>query len=189
MTHLSPRPSTPSLTSSSPLRFRQPRRRDGARLLRLVRACPPLETNSQYLYLLLTEHFSQTCMLVEQDDDIVGFISAYRRPDAMHTLFIWQVAVRPDMRGRGLGLDMLRALLSRPSLHAISALEATVAPDNRASRRLFEGFARERDWSCEATPLFAPDDFGGEVHEPEFLLRLRRKPLVSAPHPEEATWS
>ena len=74
--------------------MRPPSRKDGAALHRLISECPPLDLNSLYAYLLLAEHFSDTCVLAESAGGrIDGFISAYVLPDRPDVLFVWQVAV------------------------------------------------------------------------------------------------
>ncbi|MGS0756553.1 hypothetical protein ACVBEH_19100 [Roseateles sp. GG27B] len=66
--------------SADQLKFRELQRRDGAALHRLIAACPPLDLNSIYAYLLLCLHHSQTSVVAEIDGQIVGTVTAtYRR--------------------------------------------------------------------------------------------------------------
>ena len=134
--------------------------------------CPPLDLNSVYLYLLLTEHFPDTCILAEDRDGLLGMVSAYRPPDRDDTLFIWQVAVDPRARGRGLGLEMLLGLLARRSSRPVRWVETTVGPGNRASRRLFSRLAACLDAPLGETALFDAALFGAQAHEAEPLLRI-----------------
>jgi hypothetical protein len=74
--------------------MRLPTRKDGAAIHHLISECPPLDLNSLYAYLLLGEHFSDTCVLAESAGGrINGFISAYVIPTRPDVLFVWQVAV------------------------------------------------------------------------------------------------
>ena len=60
-------------------------------------------TSTLYAYLLLAEHFSDTCVLAESAGGrIDGFISAYVLPDRPDVLFVWQVAVHARARGHRL---------------------------------------------------------------------------------------
>lgn len=138
----------------------------------LVARCPPLDLNSAYLYLLLTEHFPDTCILAEDDDGLLGMVSGYRPPGRDDTLFVWQVAVDPRARGRGLGLDMILGLLSRRSLRPAHWVETTVGPGNQASRSLFRRLAVHLDASLNETALFDAALFGADTHEAEPLLRI-----------------
>jgi L-2,4-diaminobutyric acid acetyltransferase len=108
----------------------------------------------------------------------VGFVSAYLTPRRQDSLFIWQVAVHPDVRGQGLGKRMLFALLARRALSRISWIETTVSPGNGASRAMFAALARALGAQIEERPLFTPRMFGTEHHEEEHLLVIGpiRKP-------------
>ena len=149
-----------------------PGARDGAAIHRLVDACKPLDVNSIYAYLLLCEHFAETCVRAERSGRTVGFISAYRPPQKAEVIFVWQVAVAEEVRGQGLARAMLHELLSRPALRGCRYLETTVSPSNEASRRLFDGFAREVRAPVTEQILFCEQDFGGENHEQEVLIRI-----------------
>jgi L-2,4-diaminobutyric acid acetyltransferase len=126
--------------------------------------------NSTYAYLLLAHHFAETCVLALERGRVVGFVSAYLPPRREDTLFVWQVAVHPDARGRGLGQRMLLALLQRKALSRITRIETTVSPRNGASRAMFTSLARALDAQIEEHSLFTPQMFGTEDHEEERLL-------------------
>jgi len=153
-------------------RLRPPARADGPALRDLVARCPPLDLNSVYLYLLLTEHFPDTCILAEDEDGLLGMVSGYRPPGRDDTLFVWQVAVDPRARGRGLGLDMLLGLLARRARHPARWVETTVGPGNRASRKLFSRLAARLGAPLGETALFDAALFGADAHEAEPLLRI-----------------
>jgi L-2,4-diaminobutyric acid acetyltransferase len=144
----------------------------GAEIHRLVSACRPLDLNSTYAYLLLCEHFPETCVRAEYDGRTVGFISAYRPPQRCDVLFVWQVAVAVNMRGRGLARSMLRELLRRDAHGEWRYLETTVTPSNEPSRRLFHALAADLEAPVAESVLFAEHDFDGEPHESELLIRI-----------------
>jgi L-2,4-diaminobutyric acid acetyltransferase len=144
----------------------------GAAIHQLVAACKPLDLNSRYAYLLLCEHFADTCVLARVDDRVVGFVSAYQPPRREDTVFVWQVAVDSDMRGRGIAAMMLDELLMRPALRSCRYLETTVSPSNAPSRRLFYALAQRLGAPLHETVLFAESDFGEESHECEQLIRI-----------------
>ena len=146
--------------------------RDGKAVHALVAACKPLDLNSTYAYLLLSEHFAGTCVLARQDGRAVGFVSAYVPPERGETIFVWQVAVAADARGQGLARRMLQELLARPAVRGCRFLETTVTPSNAPSTRLFRGLARELGAPLEEKPMFQEEDFGAERHEAETLFRV-----------------
>lgn len=154
------------------VRFRTPCRADGQALHALVSECPPLDLNSVYLYLLLTEHFSRTCIVAEDARGLAGMVTAYRPPGRDGVLFVWQVAVHPRVRGQGIGRRMLHLLLARQELSGVRWVETTVDPQNHASRGLFRRLADDLRAPLKESVLFEPALFGAQAHEAEPLLRI-----------------
>lgn len=164
---------SPELTSAHALSLRQPVRGDGAALYELIAACPPLDLNSRYAYMLLCEHFAETCIIAEADGKLVGAVTAYVPPGRLDTLFVWQVAVAQPMRGQQLGRRMLEHLLQHCiTAHRIKWLEATISPGNHASQKLFTKLAARHGAGCTTSALFSADDFGESGHEEECLYKL-----------------
>ena len=154
------------------LTLRPPTVADGARMHALVRACPPLEVNSCYTYLLMAHHFSTTSALAEDREGLVGLVAGYRLPEDPEVLFVWQIGVHRRARGLGLGVRLLTHVIERPAFVPVRYLEATVAPANAASRRLFQGLAKMSAVPCRALPGFEARHFGGIPHDGETLFRL-----------------
>ena len=151
--------------------LRSPDSRDGAKLWDLVKRSGVLEENSCYAYLLLSTHFASSSVVAELNGRVVGFVAAYFLPARPDVIFVWQIGVDSDYRRSGLGKRLLRHLVSLPRARNARFLEATVAPSNRPSRRLFESFAAELGVDCCDMEGFSPEDFGG-THEEERLLRI-----------------
>lgn len=163
----------PEEAPTGSLTFRQPERRDGAVLHDLIAACPPLDLNSRYAYLLVCEHFAETSVIVEQEGAIVGAVTAYIPPNQPDTLFVWQVAVAETMRGRKLASRMLEHLLTHcVKTRCLRWMEATISPSNEASRNLFIQLAARHDVGITTTTLFTARDFGSSNHEEEQLYRI-----------------
>ncbi|MDP1536892.1 MAG: diaminobutyrate acetyltransferase [Burkholderiales bacterium] len=166
------RPTATVAPASSNLILREPGIDDGAAVHQLVRACPPLDLNSPYAYLLLCAHHARTCVVAEGPAGIAGFISAYRLPADPEVVFVWQVAVAPVARGQGLALRMLEHLLARPALAGWRRLETTITPCNKASRRVFETLAARLQLRLSESAFFSKEDFADPQHEPEMLIRI-----------------
>lgn len=152
--------------------LRLPHKADAAAIHSLIEQCPPLDLNSIYTYLLLSEHFPQTCVIAEGAQGPDGFISAYIPPTKPDVLFIWQVAVHERARGQSLGRRMLLDLLGRLHLAHIRYIETTVGPDNAASRGMFAGLARKLSADVSESALFERHLFGKTGHDDERLIRI-----------------
>ena len=167
-------------TIENDVHLRQPGASDGAAAWKLVCESPPLEANSCYAYLLLCEHFRDTCVIAERNGDVIGFVAAYRPPNQPDTVFVWQIAVHESARGQGLARTMLRHLLMRDVCKAVKYMDTTVTPSNEASRRTFHGLARSLDVPCAEYTLFSANQFGGDNHEDEVQIHIGPMALHSS---------
>nr|WP_156004181.1 diaminobutyrate acetyltransferase [Streptomonospora sp. PA3] len=148
---------------------------DGPDLWRLARDTG-LDINSPYAYTLWARDFADTSVIARDEaGQPRGFVTGFIRPTRPDTYFLWQVGVDPGFRGRRLARRMLDHIGERIAARGLVHLEATVTPDNAASRALFESFARSRECEAVWTPLFGREHFpadGSEEHEPEDLVRI-----------------
>lgn len=151
--------------------YEKPKVGDGKEIWKLVKNSSPLDVNSEYLYLLLCQHFSNTCVIAKADSKIVGFISAYILPNQKDTIFVWQVAVAKEFRKKGISTNMMKSILSRPVCESVSYLEATVTPSNVSSRKMFESVASYLKCDIKTSSFFTIEHFN-EAHEPEDLVRI-----------------
>lgn len=157
---------------SPALIVRPPTVEDASAMWRLVRDSGALDLNSPYSYLILCQHFAETCLVAEKAGEIVGFVTAYRPPTALNVIFVWQIGVSQSMRGQRVGLTLLEALVRKEAAHGVSFLEATVTPSNTPSQALFRALARRFHTNCVETPGFSPQLFPEGSHEAEDLFRI-----------------
>ena len=155
--------------------FREPEVSDGNNIHQLISECPPLDTNSSYCNFLQSTHFSKTCILVEHEGDLAGFISSYQKPSEPNVLFIWQVAVAPKFRGNDLAYKMLNTLLNREGLKSIEAIETTITKSNQASWALFKKLDEKNGNTGQVTTFLDENlHFNGQ-HDTEYLYRILRE--------------
>lgn len=158
--------------AQSPLFIRKPNPDDGWGIYELVKACPPLDVNSAYAYLLLATQFRDTCAVATNEEgEIVGFVSGYVKSNAPDTYFLWQVAVGEKARGTGLARRLVEAVMRREEQAEVRHLETTITPDNAASWGLFTRLAERWQAPLNSREYFSTDQLGGE-HDPENLVRI-----------------
>lgn len=159
--------------SSAALQIRPPQRGDGAAMWTLARDGGELDLNSSYAYVLMARDFAVTCRVALSEGEVVGFLLGFRPPERPGSVFVWQVAVRGDQRGRSVAKRMLNDLVD--TLEDVDTVEATVEESNAASRALFASFARSRgadlNWSEGILASDFPDGHNGEP-------QLRISPLT-----------
>lgn len=151
----------------------EPEVRHGTDMWRIACDSEVLDVNSSYAYLILCRDFRQTTRVAVVDGEVAGFITGYIPFERDDTLFVWQIAVDDQYRGRGLASRMLDDLAgSLEFSHGIRLVETTITDDNRASQRLFESFAeRWNDAEIQREPLFVPEHFPDD-HHTEYLYTI-----------------
>ncbi|WP_121640049.1 diaminobutyrate acetyltransferase [Virgibacillus sp. Bac330] len=149
-----------------------PTKDDGAAVWDLIHQIDNLDLNSSYSYLLWCDMFSETSIIVEEEGEVVGFISGFIHPNKPNTLFVWQVAVDTSQRGKGLATRMLFELLERKQLAEIQFVEATVTPSNLPSQYLFMGLAKKLNTECVVGNYYTSVDFPRTGHEDEQLYKI-----------------
>ncbi|WP_221586083.1 diaminobutyrate acetyltransferase [Microbacterium sp. G2-8] len=165
---MEPLSTSDSAAKAAPLSIRAPFLEDAGGMWRVARDSGTLDLNSSYAYALFARDFSATCRVALASGDVVGFVLGFRRPDSPSHLFIWQVAVDADQRGRGLSGRLLDDLVAglRADDEPVTWLETTITDDNVASQRLFASFARRWDAQERVEPLFEAAHFPDD-HDPE----------------------
>lgn len=159
-------------STNSDFSFRHPEVRDGLAIWRLIQEAGTLDLNSTYAYLMVCRDFSETCIVAEKNGHIMGFVTGYRPPRKPDTVFVWQIGVAPEARGRGLGSQVLDRLLGSEACASVRYLDTNVTPSNEASRAMFRSLARRLDASIEEQEGFDGSLFPSPSHEPERLLRI-----------------
>ena len=152
--------------------LRKPVADDGHRAHQLISSIPELDSNSCYCNLLQCSHFSETSIIAEKQGEILGFVSAYLKPEDPTTLFVWQVAVSSNARGLGIASKMLRQLLERQKTSGVTHLETTITETNQASWALFNGFARHFNAPLERSVMFDRAAHFNDEHDSELLARI-----------------
>lgn len=150
--------------------YRRPESTDGAQVNALIERCPPLDINSVYCNLIQCQDFSETSIIAQNEkSEIVGFISGYVPPKRQRTLFIWQVALDSNYRGKGIASEMLSRLFSRDT--ELRYMETTISPSNTSSQKLFKSFFDKHHMALETRTLFESGTHFPDSHEDEVLYR------------------
>jgi len=139
---------------------------------RLIKRCPPLDTNSSYCNILQASHFATTSVAAELNGQVVGFISGYLLPENPETLFIWQVAVDEEARGVGLASRMLIHILSRSSCKHVNYLETTITEDNTPSWNLFKRLGDKLSTELQSSIWLEKEAHFDGQHDSEALVRI-----------------
>ncbi len=147
----------------------------------LIAACPPLDPNSLYCNLIQCTDFANTCVLAEVNAEAIGWVSGHLLPEDRETLFVWQVAVREQARGSGLGLAMIDALLTRRTARGVKNIKTTITLGNEASWALFRSIAKHRSAPLISEVWFERNRHFGGRHDTEYLVSIGPFGALAAP--------
>lgn len=145
-----------------------PSQDDAKDIYKLIKNSKPLDLNSQYLYLLQTTYFSDTCLIAKYREKTMGFVSGFIHPKDNKIFFVWQIAVHNEFRGKNIAYTMLKRLLENQKLSNIQSIHTTISPSNIASQKVFKKLANELKLDTEISIFANKEDFE-DSHEDELL--------------------
>ncbi|MER5881197.1 diaminobutyrate acetyltransferase [Streptomyces sp. NPDC001910] len=151
--------------------FRTPTPEDGYKVWELVESTPGLDTNSSYAYVLWFRDFADCSLVATVDDEIVGFLTGYRRPEEPDTYFVWQTAVSARHGIPFLGVKLFEEAAERQRARGARFIEASVSAENRSILMVLRQYARRRSAEVKEQLLF-PAELLGEGHHDEILQRI-----------------
>ena len=118
---------------------------DAGQILDLVKTCGPyVAPYNVYAYWILENYYSSTCKVVEDLNRIIGFVSGMPSVDK-GTLFIWQICVHNDYRGKGVANLLLDSLLKKAKEYKFEKIELSISESNYASQKLFRNYSERNN--------------------------------------------
>ena len=114
---------------------------DNALLRHLAKQCPTLDLHTQYTYWVNTYYFNKSSFILEDDGKLIGYIMAINTSDV---IFIWQIGVIKEYRGKGLSYKLISAVMEyAKSIN--KPIEVTIASNNKSSFNAFKSAALKQN--------------------------------------------
>ncbi|AZS82900.1 diaminobutyrate acetyltransferase [Streptomyces griseoviridis] len=151
--------------------FRAPVPQDGPAVWKMVEATPGLDSNSLYYYTLWFRDFADGSLVATVGDELVGFLTGYRRPEEPETYFVWQTAVNPRHGIPFLGVKLFQAAADQQVADGARYVEATVSAENKAIIMVLKQFAKKHAAPIATRVLF-PSSLFADSHHDEVLYRI-----------------
>lgn len=118
---------------------------DSGLILNLVKECGPyVAPYNVYAYWILENYYSSTCKVIEEGNRVVGFTSGMPSIDKS-VLFIWQICVHKDYRGKGAAVLLLDSLCKSAKELGFEKIELSISENNNASINLFKGYSQKNN--------------------------------------------
>ncbi|MBF0274792.1 MAG: diaminobutyrate acetyltransferase [Nitrospinae bacterium] len=156
------------------IEFRHPNFNEGLGIYYLVKKCPSLDLNSIYFYYLLCKDFFNTCVVATYEGQLIGFLSAYRKPHNPLSLFVQQIVVLDNKKEIDLEMQMLSWLYKKLNPITMKEIETTVSTSNKVSEKLFKQFAFNKGFLVKKSVFLKESQFGEGIHEQEILYTLTK---------------
>ena len=107
----------------------------------MAKNCSPLDIHTPYTYWVVGQFFSEGCFLLEDNEKIVGSIMTVTKDD---TVFIWQIAILAEYRGKGLSDMLYEAVYNYAKGKGIERIMLSIDPSNLNSLSAFRRFCEKR---------------------------------------------
>ena len=155
---------------NSAIKITHPRKEDGISVAELIKRCPPLDLNSTYHYLIQSHYFSKTCSFAFDNKKVVAFVSGFINSSKNNSLFIWQVAIDENYRGKELGIELIEFILNQNK--NLDSIETTVTKNNISSRRMFQKICEKYKSRISELILFDKEKDFANKHDSEMLIKI-----------------
>ena len=152
------------------IKITSPSKKDGFAVANLIERSPPLDINSTYHYLIQSHYFNNTCSIAFDGNEVVAFVSGFINPSNNNSLFIWQVAIDENYRGKGLGIELIEFILKQNK--NVISIETTVTKANTASRRMFQKIQEKYHTKISELILFDKEKDFSNKHATEILIEI-----------------
>tara|TARA_B100000795_G_C22697492_1_gene398212 strand:+ start:128 stop:634 length:507 start_codon:yes stop_codon:yes gene_type:complete len=155
---------------NSAIKITHPSKEDGISVAELIKRCPPLDLNSTYHYLIQSHYFSKTCSIAFDNKKVVAFVSGFINSSKNNSLFIWQVAIDENYRGKELGIELIEFILNQNK--NLDSIETTVTKNNISSRRMFQKICEKYKSRISELILFDKEKDFANKHDSEMLIKI-----------------
>ncbi len=147
------------------MEIRELREGDSGQVLELIRECGPyVVPYNVYAYWILENYYAPICKVAVDNNRVIGFVSSMPGIDR-GLLFIWQICVHKDYRGRGIASMLMDSLLMTAKVYGFRKFELSISERNDASLSLFRSFSDKYNLSMFEKKRCAFGDITEIVYE------------------------
>lgn len=141
-------------------------------LRRFVAECKPLELHTPFTYWTLFNYFSNLCFLMVDEEKVIGFISGVRSSLDNEIVYLWQIGVSKDHRGKNCASLLLDHFIKAVIDLDCSKIQVSISPENQSSYNAFVRYAKENSYSFEKIGEVKYYDQLSDKNEFEILYQI-----------------
>ncbi|NCC16978.1 MAG: GNAT family N-acetyltransferase [Clostridia bacterium] len=116
-----------------------------------------------YIYWMLGRNFPSTCLVAEKNGRILGYIGALLSAEKQ-TVFVWQIAVKSDERGRQIGRRLLENVVIAAKNMGITQLEIGINDENIICRCMVEKLVQDLESTITEKEKYKGEGFCERVY-------------------------
>lgn len=131
------------------MKIRSMEPKDIAEVRKLIDFCKPLDLHTPFTYWILSEYFNNTCLVLEDEDAIVGYTGGMKSSSMDGVFYLWQIGLMPDYRGKGYFSMLLDKIIEEVKALGCNFLEFSVLSDNYQSINAFSNYTKKKGLPME----------------------------------------
>lgn len=135
----------------------------------IVKSTGSLDVHTPYTYWVMLNLASHLAFVCERDGDVVGFVAGLAPFREADEALVWQIGVRPDQQGKGIGTALLGKFTEAARGYGFGVLCITITADNAPSLQLFTSYAKRFGFTLD--PAGATGSMSGHMRE-ELIYRM-----------------
>ncbi len=156
------------------MKIRNLKTTDVDKLRQLVDRCKPLRLHPPYTYWMLGQYFGDTCFIGEENGRYVGYVTGMHSSLNPEVMFLWQVGIDPDYRGRKYFKIFIDKLIEMARSKSCKFLQFSISPDKKTSFAAFTSVAKQLELPMEEIAICEYHDtiWNEDEHEPVYQYTL-----------------
>ncbi|KYC45715.1 MAG: Acetyltransferase (GNAT) family protein [Candidatus Methanofastidiosum methylothiophilum] len=115
---------------------------DVDKVRRFVNECKPLDLHTPFTYWALFNYFPNLCFLMEEEENVIGFISGLRSSIENNMVYLWQIGVSKDQRGKNYASVLIDHFIKGVISIECDKIQVSIAPQNQSSNNTFFKYAK-----------------------------------------------
>ena len=150
--------------------LRSVKEKDASTLRFLAMHCEPLDVHTPYTYWVVAKHYGDGSFILVDNENPIGFIMTVETDSS---LFVWQIGILHEYRGRGLSQRLIEAVFNY-AVQKQKNMEVTIAEDNLASYSAFLHFCNHKNIGFDKLRLVEIRDLEDiSFKEDEIMYRIK----------------
>ncbi|WP_342304415.1 GNAT family N-acetyltransferase [Methanolobus sp. ZRKC5] len=123
------------------MNIRKIREEDVTKIEKFISLCKPLDQHSTFTYWVLARYFDNTCFVVEENNEIVGYVSGVKSSSKPDVFYIWQIGISPEHRKKRLSSQLIKTVVEAAVSLGSRSIQVSIDPENNSSFGAFLRFA------------------------------------------------